>query len=87
MLEMLLYSRPGVIELLPALPSAWARSGQRAASASGGSWSTWAGEHGQVTRAVLHSVGGTATTVRTGSWSRNVTVPRRGSVTIVPGAR
>jgi alpha-L-fucosidase 2 len=84
MLEMLLYSRPGVIELLPALPSAWAESGQCSGIGARGGFVVdfrWAA--GRVTAATIHSVGGTATVVRSGSWSRHVTVRRGESVTIV----
>lgn len=85
MLEMLLYSRPGTIELLPALPSAWAESGHaNGIGARGGFVVDISWHDGQATRAVIHSVGGTTTTVRSGSWSREVTVPRGGSVTIMP---
>ena len=82
MLEMLLYSRPGVIELLPALPAAWARSGAAGGVGARGGFSvdlTW--RDGKVSSATVHSVRGGRTTVTAGSWHRTVTVPPRGSVT------
>ncbi|MER5488260.1 glycoside hydrolase N-terminal domain-containing protein [Streptomyces sp. NPDC002812] len=84
MIDMLLYSRPGLIELLPALPAAWPSGSVTGIGARGGftvdlNWSA-----GAVTSATLHSVGGTATIVRSGSWSRLVVVPSGGSVTITP---
>jgi alpha-L-fucosidase 2 len=86
MLEMLLYSRPGVIELLPALPSAWAESGHvRGIGARGGFAVDFRWENGQVTTVSIRSVGGTSTTVRSGAWSKDITLPRGGSVTLTPG--
>jgi alpha-L-fucosidase 2 len=86
MVEMLLYTRPGVIELLPALPSAWAASGHVSGiGARGGFVVGFRWVNGQVTTATVRSVGGTSTTVRFGSWSKNVTVPHGGSVTLTPG--
>ncbi|MFB7619336.1 glycoside hydrolase N-terminal domain-containing protein [Kitasatospora sp. NPDC056181] len=85
MVEMLLQSRPGLVDLLPALPSAWAAAGSvTGAGVRGGftvdvSWTA-----GQVTTLTLHSVGGTTTTVRAGGWSKDVTVPAGGSVTLTP---
>ena len=59
MLEMLLYSRPGVIELLPALPSAWARSGRvTGIGARGGFEVDLAWRDGKVTRAVITASAG-----------------------------
>ncbi|WP_328616090.1 glycoside hydrolase N-terminal domain-containing protein [Amycolatopsis sp. NBC_00355] len=85
MLEMLLYSRPGVLELLPALPSAWARSGKvTGIGARGGFEVDVAWRDGKVTRAVIRSVGGTRTEVRAGAWKRVVTLRPGGSVTIAP---
>jgi len=86
MLEMLLYSRPGVIELLPALPAAWARSGAVSGIGARGGFSvdlTW--RDGKVSSATVHSVRGGRTTVTAGSWHRTITVPPRGSVTARPG--
>jgi alpha-L-fucosidase 2 len=86
MLEMLLYSRPGVIELLPALPSAWAGSGHASGiGARGGFVVDFRWENGQVTTATIRSVGGTSTTVRFGAWSKHITLPRGSSVTLIPG--
>jgi alpha-L-fucosidase 2 len=86
MLEMLLYSRPGVIELLPALPGAWAESGQASGIGARGGFTVdfkWA--RGRVTTVTIRSIGGRSTTVRFGSWSKKITVPRGGSVTLTPG--
>jgi alpha-L-fucosidase 2 len=75
-----------VIELLPALPSAWAASGHVSGiGARGGFVVDFRWVNGQVTTATVRSVGGTSTTVRFGSWSKNVTVPHGGSVTLTPG--
>jgi alpha-L-fucosidase 2 len=86
MIEMLLYSRPGVIELLPALPAAWAASGRIAGvGARGGFTVDFAWKAGKVTSATVWSTGGTSTTVRVGSWSKKVVLAPGRSVTVVPG--
>ncbi|MFD0782849.1 glycoside hydrolase family 95-like protein [Micromonospora azadirachtae] len=84
-LEMLLYSRPGVIELLPALPDAWARDGEvTGVGARGGFEVDLAWRDGKVTSATIRSVGGTATEVRSGDWRRRITLEPGGSVTLTP---
>ncbi|WP_326953378.1 glycosyl hydrolase family 95 catalytic domain-containing protein [Amycolatopsis sp. NBC_01286] len=84
-LEMLLYSRPGVLELLPALPSAWARSGRvTGIGARGGFEVDVAWRDGKVTRAVIRSVGGTRTEVRAGAWKRTISLRPGASITITP---
>ena len=86
MLEMLVYSRPGVLELLPALPSAWAGSGRvTGIGARGGFEVDLAWRDGKVTRAVIRSVGGTRTEVRAGSWRQPVTLRPGASITVKPG--
>lgn len=64
MLEMLLYSRPGFIEVLPALPRAWAAHGRvTGIGARGGFRVDVAWQHGCATRVDVHSIGGTHTRV------------------------
>lgn len=83
MLEMLVYSRPGHIELLPALPEAWAASGSIAgAGARGGFTVDVAWERGRVRRATLHSVGGREVTVTAGGRSTTVTLEPGESVAL-----
>jgi len=83
MLEMLLYARPGVIELLPALPSAWAASGSvRGIGARGGFVLDFRWADGKVTSVTVHSVGGTSTVVRSGSWSRRIDLRPGDSITL-----
>lgn len=84
MLDMLLYSRPGLVELLPALPSAWPTGSVTGIGARGGFSVDITWKSGAVTSATLHSTGGTSTVVRSGSWSQLVVVPSGGSVTITP---
>jgi alpha-L-fucosidase 2 len=85
MLEMLLYSRPGVIEFLPALPKAWADSGQvTGIGARGGFDVDLAWTHGKVTRATVRSVGGTETELRAGSWRKKITLLPNQSITVEP---
>jgi alpha-L-fucosidase 2 len=63
--EMLIYSRPGYVELLPALPAAWAASGSiTGACVRGGFVADVSWKNGKVTRAALHSVGGQSSAVR-----------------------
>ncbi|MBY8878630.1 glycoside hydrolase family 95 protein [Actinacidiphila acidipaludis] len=86
MVEMLVQSRPGRIELLPALPSAWAASGSvTGVGARGGFSVDLAWTTGRVTRVTVRGRAGTTTTVVAGAWSRAVTVPAGGSVTFHPG--
>ena len=86
MLEMLLYARPGVIELLPALPSAWAASGSvRGIGARGGFVLDFRWADGKVTSVTVHGVAGSSTVLRSGSWSQRITLPHGGSVTLTPG--
>ncbi|MEV0096789.1 glycoside hydrolase N-terminal domain-containing protein [Streptomyces sp. NPDC050738] len=85
MLEMLLYSRPGVVELLPALPAAWAASGRvTGIGARGGITVDLAWRDGKVTEATLHSAGGATTEVRAGAWKRTVRLKPGRAVTLRP---
>jgi alpha-L-fucosidase 2 len=85
MLEMLLYSRPGVIEFLPALPKAWADSGQvTGIGARGGFEVDLAWKSGRVTHATVRSVGGTDTELRAGSWRKKITLRPNESITVKP---
>ncbi|MEV4559322.1 glycoside hydrolase N-terminal domain-containing protein [Kitasatospora sp. NPDC049285] len=85
MIEMLVHSRPGLVELLPAMPSAWAASGRiTGVGVRGGFTVDLAWSAGKVTTLTLHSVRGGATTVKAGAWSQAVTVPAGGSVTLAP---
>ncbi|WP_290058781.1 glycosyl hydrolase family 95 catalytic domain-containing protein [Amycolatopsis solani] len=85
MVEMLVYSRPGVLELLPALPAAWAGSGRvTGIGARGGFEVDLSWRAGKVTKAVIRSVGGTRTEVRAGAWNRVITLRPGGSVTVQP---
>ncbi|WP_284749915.1 glycosyl hydrolase family 95 catalytic domain-containing protein [Amycolatopsis sp. RTGN1] len=85
MVEMLVYSRPGVLELLPALPAAWARSGRVTGIGARGGFEVDLSWHdGKVTRAVIRSVGGTRTEVRAGGWRRTISLRPGQSVTVQP---
>ncbi|MGW4670792.1 glycosyl hydrolase family 95 catalytic domain-containing protein [Streptomyces sp. NPDC004324] len=81
--EMLLYSRPGHVELLPALPAAWAASGSvSGVGVRGGFVADLAWKSGKVTRLTLRSVGGRATTVVAGGTARKITLAPGESVTL-----
>ncbi|MFJ8907092.1 glycosyl hydrolase family 95 catalytic domain-containing protein [Streptomyces sp. NPDC102351] len=83
MTEMLLYSRPGRLELLPALPDAWAASGHITGLPARGGFVvdlTW--RDGRPTRVRIRSVGGRTTTVVFGSRSRTIKLEPGDSVTL-----
>ncbi|MDT0546312.1 glycoside hydrolase N-terminal domain-containing protein [Streptomyces sp. NPDC021354] len=83
MIEMLLYSRPGNIELLPALPGAWAASGSVAGvPVRGGFVVDLRWREGTPTEVRVRSVGGRTTTVVFGGASRPVTLAPGESVTL-----
>ncbi|MGW7661354.1 glycosyl hydrolase family 95 catalytic domain-containing protein [Streptomyces sp. NPDC054756] len=83
MVEMLLYSRPGHIELLPALPDAWAASGHlEGVPARGGFEVDLRWRDGRPTHVTVRSVGGRTTTVAHGSTTRQITLRPGASVTL-----
>ncbi len=85
MLEMLLYSRPGMIELLPALPKAWSDNGKvTGIGARGGFVVDLAWRGGKVTAATIRSVGGRTTTLRAGDWRREIRLRPGQSITVRP---
>jgi len=82
-LAMLLYSRPGVIELLPALPEAWAAQGRAAGlGANGGFAVDLAWRRGKATVATIRSVGGTSTELRAGTFRKTVNLKPGQSTTV-----
>ncbi|MFF4899609.1 glycoside hydrolase N-terminal domain-containing protein [Streptomyces sp. NPDC001068] len=86
--EMLLYSRPGHLELLPALPDAWAASGRiTGAGARGGFVVDLSWRDGRPTEARIRSVGGRTTTVAYGGKTRTITLKPGASVTLKDFAR
>jgi len=87
-LEMLVYSHPGLIELLPALPTGWSASGTvTGIGARNGFTVDVAWSNGQATSATIRSAVGGTTTVKFGSWSQSITVAPGGSVTVTPAAQ
>ncbi|MDH6612869.1 alpha-L-fucosidase 2 [Streptomyces sp. SAI-208] len=82
-LEMLLYSRPGVIELLPALPDAWAEKGSLTGVGARGGFSVdFSWRDGKATSATVRSVGGTATELRAGTFRKQISLKPGKSVTV-----
>jgi alpha-L-fucosidase 2 len=82
-IEMLVYSRPGHVELLPALPAAWAASGSvSGVGIRGGFVADISWKNGKATQATLKSVGGRSTTVFGGSTPRTVNLRPGESVTL-----
>jgi alpha-L-fucosidase 2 len=83
MIEMLVYSRPGLIELLPALPSSWASSGKiTGVGARGGFTVDVEWRAGKVTSATIHSTGGTSTVVKVGGTSTKVALAPNKSMAV-----
>ncbi|MEU8703243.1 glycoside hydrolase N-terminal domain-containing protein [Streptomyces sp. NPDC048680] len=88
MIQMLVESRPGQVELLPALPRAWAAAGAvTGIGVRGGLTLDLRWKDGQVTEATLHGAAGTSTDVVFGDWSSHVTIPAAGSATLAPPAQ
>ncbi|MEV5012343.1 glycoside hydrolase N-terminal domain-containing protein [Streptomyces sp. NPDC056159] len=83
MIEMLLYSRPGHVELLPALPAAWAASGSvSGVGVRGGFVADFSWKDGKVARVTLKSVGGRDTTVHAAGTSRKISLEPGKSITL-----
>ncbi|PWR04761.1 hypothetical protein DKT68_30335 [Micromonospora acroterricola] len=81
--EMLVYSRPGRVELLPALPAAWAAAGSvSGVGVRGGFVADLSWRDGTVTEVRLTSVGGRSTTLTAGGASRRITLKPGESVTV-----
>jgi alpha-L-fucosidase 2 len=83
MMEMLVYSRPGHLEVLPALPSAWSPSGSVTGVAVRGGFTVdlrW--RDGKPTEVTVRSAGGRTTTVSYGAMSRRISLKPGQSVTL-----
>ncbi|WP_371930271.1 glycosyl hydrolase family 95 catalytic domain-containing protein [Streptomyces poriferorum] len=88
MVEMLAQSRPGRVELLPALPAAWAAEGSvTGLGLRGGLSLNMSWKSGKVISATVRGAAGRSTTIVYGDWSQQVTIPSTGSVTVTPPAQ
>jgi alpha-L-fucosidase 2 len=77
--EMLVQSRVGEIELLPALPRAWPSGSIKGLRARGGFEVDLAWKEGRMLDATVHSLNGGSTRLRHGSATREIEVARGGS--------
>jgi alpha-L-fucosidase 2 len=85
MLEMLMNSRAGLIELLPALPKAWAASGSvTGVGARGGFQVDLSWKHGKIASVTVRSVGGEQTRLKYGDWTKTIALRPGTSITIEP---
>jgi alpha-L-fucosidase 2 len=86
MLEMLMSSRPGLIELLPALPKAWAASGSvTGMGARGGFRVDLAWSQGKLVSVTVHSASGGRTRLKWRRWNREIALQPGKSVTFTLG--
>jgi alpha-L-fucosidase 2 len=72
--EMLLQSRPGVLDLLPALPAAWSEGEVRGLRARGGFKVDLDWRHGRLTDYAVHSATVRQVSINYGGTSRRVTL-------------
>jgi len=88
-IEMLVYSRPGLLQLLPALPSAWSASGAvTGIGVRGGFTVDFAWTGGQVTSGTLRNIGpaSATTTIAYGASSQQITLAAGASVALGPSS-
>ncbi|MBS2548583.1 glycoside hydrolase N-terminal domain-containing protein [Catenulispora sp. NL8] len=88
-IEMLVYSRPGLLQLLPALPSAWSASGAVTGIGVRGGFTVdfvWSG--GQVTSGTLHNIGPAPATITVayGASSQQITLAAGASAALAPSS-
>jgi alpha-L-fucosidase 2 len=82
-IEMLIYSRPGHVELLPALPAAWSAAGSVTdVGVRGGFTADFSWKNGKVVQVTLRSASGGSTTLVANGGARQISVPAGGSVTV-----
>ncbi|MEV6542393.1 glycoside hydrolase family 95-like protein [Streptomyces sp. NPDC051665] len=80
---MIRYSKPGVVELLPALPKAWSAEGSVTGMGARGGFTvgvSW--RDGKATTVTVRSVGGTETELRAGTFRKKISLKPGASVKI-----
>ncbi len=82
--EMLLQSHAGFIELLPALPQRWSSGSIHGLRARGGFEVDITWENGSLSRADIHSIGGTTCTLRYQGKTLEVTLQNGETKTLLP---